>query len=170
MSVKFVILLKSRLIFILFYSFWMFVNKNISRMHISKRKRCFSGKSSTFYFLVKTTALADFQICISVPISLSKSFTETIFCYNAEIRIDLWQYICSYLCRISHKKLGFWQFKTFADFNSSGKQSDPGHFSKSLGKFFLSFLYTLFVIFLRPKKLQIETLKSFLGCSIFHYS
>ena len=30
---------------------------------------------------------------------------------------------------------------------SSGKQSDPGHFSKSQGKIFLSFLYTLFSYF-----------------------
>ena len=52
---------------------------------------------------------------------------------------------------------------------SSGKQSDPGHFSKSQGKFFFSFLCTLFKIFLRPKKLQIEILKSFLSLSVFHY-
>ena len=52
---------------------------------------------------------------------------------------------------------------------SSGKQSDPGHFSKSQGKFFLSFLCTLLFIFLRPKKLQIETLNSFLGRFVFHY-
>ena len=35
--------------------------------------------------------------------------------------------------------------------NSSGKYSNPWHFSKSQGKFFLSFLCTLFFIFLRPK-------------------
>ena len=53
--------------------------------------------------------------------------------------------------------------------SSSGKYRDPGHFLKSQGKFFLSFLCTLFFIFLTPKKLQIETLKSFLGPSISHY-
>ena len=60
----------------------------------------------------------------------------------------------------SRRRESFW---------SSGKVSDPGHFLKSQGKLFLSFLRTLFFIFLRPKKLQIETLKSFLGRSLFHY-
>ena len=41
---------------------------HISRSHISKSKRCFNVKSSTYYFHLKTKILADFQICISVPI------------------------------------------------------------------------------------------------------
>ena len=36
-------------------------------MLISKSKRCFNVKSSAYYFHLKTKALADFQICISVP-------------------------------------------------------------------------------------------------------
>ena len=45
----------------------MFVNKLWT--HISNSKRCFDVKSSTSYFHVKTKILADFQICISVPLS-----------------------------------------------------------------------------------------------------
>ena len=51
---------------------------------------------------------------------------------------------------------------------SSGKWSDPGHFLKSQGKFFLSFPCTLFYIFLTPK-ITDEILKSTLGRSILHY-
>ena len=36
---------------------------------------------------------------------------------------------------------------------SSGKRSDPRHFLKSQGKFFCSFLYTLFFMYFRPEKL-----------------
>ena len=35
---------------------------------ISKSKRCFNAKSSTYYFQMKTKILADFQICINVPL------------------------------------------------------------------------------------------------------
>ena len=38
-------------------------------MFISKTKKCFIMKSSTYYFHLKTKILADFQICISVPLS-----------------------------------------------------------------------------------------------------
>ena len=48
----------------------------ISRVHISKSKMCFNVKSSTYYFHMKTKILADFQICISVPLIRSK-FTLT---------------------------------------------------------------------------------------------
>ena len=40
----------------------------ISRAHISKSKRCFNVKSSTYYFYIKTRISADFQIWISVPL------------------------------------------------------------------------------------------------------
>ena len=51
----------------------MFVNKQtnfsyISRAHISKRKRCFNVKSSTYYFHMNTKILADFQICVIVSL------------------------------------------------------------------------------------------------------
>ena len=51
---------------------------------------------------------------------------------------------------------------------SSVKWSDPGHFLKSQGKFFWSFPFTLYYIFLTPK-ITDETPKSFLGRSILHY-
>ena len=38
------------------------------RGHISKSKRCFNVKSSTFYFRMKIKILADFQIRISAPL------------------------------------------------------------------------------------------------------
>ena len=67
LPVKFVNFLKSRLIFMLLYCFWMFVNKlfSISRGHISKHNRWFSVKSWTYYFYVKTKMLTNFQICIT---------------------------------------------------------------------------------------------------------
>ena len=48
----------------------MFVNKlfTFSRAYISKSKRCFNVKSSTYYFHMKTKLFADFQIYISVPL------------------------------------------------------------------------------------------------------
>ena len=42
---------------------------NISRAHILKHKRCFNVKFAPFYFHVKAKILADFQICISVPLT-----------------------------------------------------------------------------------------------------
>ena len=51
---------------------------------------------------------------------------------------------------------------------SSVKWSNPVHFLKSQGKFFLSFPCTLFYIFLTPK-ITDEILKSTLGRSILHY-
>ena len=54
---NFVNFLKRRLIFNIFY-----------RMHILKSKRYFNVKSSTCYLHMKTKILADFQICISVPL------------------------------------------------------------------------------------------------------
>ena len=53
------------------YCFWMFVNKlfiYLKNAHISKSKRCFNVKFSTYYFHIKTNTMVDFQICISVPL------------------------------------------------------------------------------------------------------
>ena len=49
----------------------MFVTnfQHISRKHISKSKRCFNAKSSTYYLHMETGILTDFQICISVPLT-----------------------------------------------------------------------------------------------------
>ena len=40
----------------------------MSHAHISKSKRCFSLKPSTYHFDMKTKILADCQICISVTL------------------------------------------------------------------------------------------------------
>ena len=47
-------------------------------MHISKSKRCFNVKSSTYYFHMKTKILADFYIYISVPLRKSTRTTKKI--------------------------------------------------------------------------------------------
>ena len=64
--VKFANFLKIRLIFNI-YCFLMFINNfsHISRVRISKNKKCFNVKSLTYYFHKKTKILAYFQICIS---------------------------------------------------------------------------------------------------------
>ena len=57
----------------------MFVNKlysHILRAYILKGKRSFNVISSTFYFHVKAKIMADFQICISVPL---KPFADANF-------------------------------------------------------------------------------------------
>ena len=48
----------------------MFVNKLFIYLtcEIKKSKKCFNVKSSPYYFHIKTKILADFQICISVPL------------------------------------------------------------------------------------------------------
>ena len=75
LPVKFVNFLKSRPIFNMFYVLLLLnvgkqtFDKSHVRMNISKSKRCFNLKSSTYYFHVKKKILADFQICISVPLS-----------------------------------------------------------------------------------------------------
>ena len=47
--------------------------------HISKSKRCFNVKSPTYYFHIKTNTMADFQICISVPLINQLTFRNYIF-------------------------------------------------------------------------------------------
>ena len=56
----------------------MFVNKLFTypRVHTSESKRCFNVKSSTYYFHMKTKILADFQICITVPLIQFLSFLK----------------------------------------------------------------------------------------------
>ena len=71
----------------------MFVNKlftyshNFSRAQISKGKRYFKVKSSTYYFHLKTKILADFQTCISLTLSVevteqSKSIDLFLYGHN----------------------------------------------------------------------------------------
>ena len=68
---KFINFLKSRLIFNIFYCFWMIVNKLFTHIMCaySKSKSCFNVKSSADHFHMTTKILTDFQICISVPLS-----------------------------------------------------------------------------------------------------
>ena len=70
LPLKFVSSLKSRLIFNI-YHFWMFVNKLFACLTCAylKSKSFFNVEFWTYYFHIKTKILADFQICISVPLS-----------------------------------------------------------------------------------------------------
>ena len=72
LSAKFVFFLKSRLLFNIFYCFCIFVNKHFIYLaaHNSTCKYCYNAKPSADYFYVKTKISIDFQICISVPLTL----------------------------------------------------------------------------------------------------
>ena len=70
MPVKFVNFLKSRLIFNIFCCFWMFVNKLFTYLTCTYLKT-FNVKSSTYYFQMKTEALANFQIRFSVTLNIN---------------------------------------------------------------------------------------------------
>ena len=49
----------------------------MSHVRISpENKRCFNVKSSTYYFYMKTKILAEFQICISVPLNENNVMVE----------------------------------------------------------------------------------------------
>ena len=72
--------------FILIFSSYLplkFVNfsnfSHILRAHIWKSNRCFIVKSSTNYFQMTTKLLADFQICISVPLRFFRVLTHVFF-------------------------------------------------------------------------------------------
>ena len=58
----------------------MFVNKlfTYSRAHISKSKKCFDGKSLTYYVHMKTKIFADFQICTSAPLNEFKRINQLV--------------------------------------------------------------------------------------------
>ena len=58
----------------------MFVNKLFiyPRAHISKSKRCFNVKPSTYYFQMKMKILVDFQICINVCNFNNKTVNENV--------------------------------------------------------------------------------------------
>ena len=47
----------------------MFVNKLFTNLTCVYRKNWFNVMSSTCYFHMKTKILADFQICVSVPLT-----------------------------------------------------------------------------------------------------
>ena len=63
---------------------------HILRAYISKRKRCFDVKSSTNYFHMTMKILADFQICISVPLRFFRVLTHIFFCMR-HFRLQIFQ-------------------------------------------------------------------------------
>ena len=67
----------------MFYCFGMFVSKYFTYLSvdISESKRCYNVISSVHYFYIKTNMLADFQICISVPLSHPK-FQHISYSYS----------------------------------------------------------------------------------------
>ena len=58
----------------------MLVNKLFTYLTCTylRKKRCCNLKSSTYYFDMKTKALADFQICISVPLKSTLVSTSSL--------------------------------------------------------------------------------------------
>ena len=78
---------------------------HISRARISKSKRCFIVKSSTYYFHMKTKILADFQICISVPFKCSFSVWRKYFQMNSIIFIRSLTELIDMSCLLSKVKL-----------------------------------------------------------------
>ena len=64
---------------------------HISCAHISKNKKCFNVKFSTYYFHMKTKILADFQICISVPLKhvYKQCSLFCLFCFGLELLIKM---------------------------------------------------------------------------------
>ena len=53
----------------------MFVNKLVTYLNVgifSKSNGCFKEKSSTYHFHMEVKILADFEICISVPLRLKQ--------------------------------------------------------------------------------------------------
>ena len=74
----------------------MFVNKLFAYLTcaISKRKTCFYVKSLRYYLHVKTNILADFQICISVPlISCAKPAFLQIMTIKYKLKIPKSVYV-----------------------------------------------------------------------------
>ena len=68
--------------FNIFYCFFMFIKKHftISNMHLSESTRCYNVIPSLHYFY-KKTKIADFQICISVPLNIDVLIGLDKCCY-----------------------------------------------------------------------------------------
>ena len=64
-----------------FYCFWMFVNKHFTYFAgpYLKKQKWFIVRVSSSYFHMKTKILADFQICISIPLKC---------CSSQQIRVE----------------------------------------------------------------------------------
>ena len=62
----------------------MFVNKLFIYLTCAylKSQRCFNVKLSTYYFHIKMKILADFQICISLPLILTNNYFKNCIYYT----------------------------------------------------------------------------------------
>ena len=77
----------------------------ISRAYTSKSKSCFNMKSSTYYFHMKAKILADFQICISVPLMFLFQF-KNLQQFLKHPLISRWTNYCSQiLTKVHHEHL-----------------------------------------------------------------
>ena len=86
----------------------------ISRAHISKSKRCFNVKSST-YFYIKTRISADFQIWISVPLK----FLCRIILPISWIYLQMIFLVFVYYCQVCKS---YWYVKTHSFLYNSTKR------------------------------------------------
>ena len=87
----------------------------ISRAHISKSKRCFNVKSSTYYFYIKTRISADFQIWISVPLK----FLCRIILPISWIYLQMIFLVFVYYCQVCKS---YWYVKTHSFLYNSTKR------------------------------------------------
>ena len=89
---------------------------------ISKSKRYFSGRSSTYYFQIKTKILADFQIYISVPLIGFSGSTSTTTHFSITMKQNILVINCmsrscfvkkirfKYVSNSPSNLLNFWSF------------------------------------------------------------
>ena len=87
----------------------------ISRAHISKSKRCFNVKSSTYYFYIKTRISADFQIWISVPLKFLCRIILPISWIYLQMIFLVFVYYCQ-VCKL------YWYVKTHSFLYNSTKR------------------------------------------------
>ena len=87
----------------------MFVNK---RVYISKNKWCFNVKSSVYCFHMKTKMLANFQICIGIPLKekdlMPLLWTSTRNRQTYKIHSRNWNLILLAVNTLMLKYLGNW--------------------------------------------------------------
>ena len=94
---------------------------HISFVHISRKlKGAFNVKFSTYYFHVKTKMLADFQICISVPLTtevLNRKIYEIDFRVSDQLvtrcHLRIWNYFlvtylfCGYFIHLKRREINY---------------------------------------------------------------
>ena len=75
----------------------------MSCAHISKSKRLFNVKPTTYHFHMKTDMLADFQICVSVPFNvfIIKSLVLTFYQNNISTKMAYIRDLTTALINIS---------------------------------------------------------------------